>query len=99
MALKAKGIDMKNKGRNLKAIGMTMNELGKLGSLGPKNYINDKILTSKKTGGMVNSNASINKQTVPGSKGVKSGVNPKATVIPKGKYGMTMKKGGMKKSC
>lgn len=32
-----------------------------------------------KTGGMVNANSKVSKQTVPGSKGVKSGVNPKAT--------------------
>ena len=31
-----------------------------------------------KTGGMVNANSKVSKQTVPGSKGVKSGVNPKA---------------------
>lgn len=40
-----------------------------------------------KTGGMVNPNAKVNKQTVPGSKGVRSGVNPKAVnqTIPKSK--------------
>jgi hypothetical protein len=32
-----------------------------------------------KTGGMVNANSKVSKQTVPGSKGVKSGVNPKAS--------------------
>jgi len=126
MALKAKGTNMKNKGRELKAIGMTMNELGKLGTLGPKNYINDKILTSKKTGGaikkmgaggmhmmpdgsmmknsmmklggMTNSNAKVVVSKV--AKGRTGGTSaaPK-TAIPKGKYGMTMKKGGMKKSC
>jgi hypothetical protein len=32
-----------------------------------------------KTGGMVNSNAGVKKQTVPGSKGVISGENPKAS--------------------
>jgi len=69
-----------------------------------------------KTGGMVNSNATIQAIKVAGSKGVKSGVNPKASAsnvakgrtggtssapksaIPKAGYGMTMKKGGMKKS-
>jgi len=44
---------------------------------------------SFKTGGMVNPNAKINKQTVPGSKGVKSGVNPKAAAskVAKGRSG------------
>jgi len=32
-----------------------------------------------KTGGMVNPNSSVSKQTVPGSRGVRSGVNPKAS--------------------
>jgi hypothetical protein len=51
----------------------------------------DKVLKNKistsakkagltyKTGGMVNANSKVSKQTVPGSKGVKSGVNPKAS--------------------
>jgi F420-0:gamma-glutamyl ligase len=42
-----------------------------------------KLLKSKsammKTGGMVNPNAKVSKQVVPGSKGVKVGVNPKAS--------------------
>jgi hypothetical protein len=65
------------------------------------------------TGGMANPNAIVKKQTVPGSKGVMSGENPKASAstvatgrptkstapqdaTPKGKYGMTMKSGGIK---
>ena len=35
-------------------------------------------MKTMKTGGMVNPNSKVSKQTVPGSKGVKSGVNPKA---------------------
>ena len=44
------------------------------------------------TGGMVNSNAKITADNTPGSKGVKSGVNPKVNVTPKGKRGMIVKK-------
>lgn len=46
-----------------------------------------------KTGGMVNPNATIKKQTVPGSKGVMSGENPKisASKKAKGKVGGTSK--------
>jgi TPR repeat protein len=44
-----------------------------------------------KTGGMVNANSKVSKQTVPGSKGVKSGVNPKAAAskVAKGRSGGT----------
>jgi hypothetical protein len=50
-----------------------------------------KKATVMKTGGMVNSNAKVSKQTVPGSKGVKSGVNPKASAskVAKGRSGGT----------
>jgi hypothetical protein len=46
---------------------------------------------SFKTGGMVNANASVKKQTVPGSRGVKSGVNPSATTskVARGRVGGT----------
>lgn len=46
-----------------------------------------------KTGGMVNSNSKVSKQTTPGSKGVKSGVNPKAAAskTAKGRSGGTSK--------
>jgi hypothetical protein len=44
------------------------------------------------TGGMVNSNAKITADNTPGSKGVKSGINPKVSVTPKGKRGMIVKK-------
>jgi hypothetical protein len=50
------------------------------------------------TGGMKNPNASVSKQTIPGSKGVTPGMNPKATVVPGGQpskmYGGKMKMGG-----
>jgi hypothetical protein len=44
-----------------------------------------------KTGGMVNSNAKITADNTPGSKGVKSGVNPKAAAskVARGKVGGT----------
>ena len=44
---------------------------------------------SYKTGGMVNPNATVKKQTVPGSKGVMSGENPKASAskVAKGRSG------------
>jgi hypothetical protein len=46
-----------------------------------------------KTGGMVNPNATVKKQTVPGSKGVMSGENPKASAskVAKGRSGGTSK--------
>jgi hypothetical protein len=44
----------------------------------PTNPAKIKQGTKMKTGGMVNANSKVSKQTVPGSKGVKSGVNPKA---------------------
>ncbi len=50
--------------------------------------------TSKmKTGGMVNSNAKVSADKTPGSKGVKSGVNSKASAskVAKGKVGGTSK--------
>jgi len=42
-----------------------------------------------KTGGMTNPNATVKKQTVPGSKGVMSGENPKASAskVAKGRSG------------
>ena len=40
---------------------------------------NLKRMGKMKTGGMVNPNSSVSKQTVPGSRGVRSGVNPKAS--------------------
>lgn len=46
-----------------------------------------------KTGGMVNANATVKKQTVPGSKGVMSGENSKASAskVAKGRSGGTSK--------
>jgi hypothetical protein len=49
------------------------------------------------TGGMANSNAKISVDKTPGSKGTTVGLNPKATVTPKAKYGMSMKPGMMKR--
>jgi len=50
-----------------------------------------KALLGYKTGGMVNPNAKVSKQTNPGSKGVKSGVNPRATAskVARGRVGGT----------
>lgn len=47
--------------------------------------------SSYKIGGMVNPNSNISKQTVPGSRGVKSGVNPKAAAskVARGTVGGT----------
>lgn len=63
-----------------------------------------------KTGGMTNPNSSVSKQTVPGSRGVQSGVNPKASSskvassrgsgkanTPPSKAVPTAKRGGMVK--
>lgn len=46
-----------------------------------------------KTGGMVNPNAKVSEDNTPGSKGVKSGTNPKASASKKakGKVGGTSK--------
>ena len=50
------------------------------------------------TGGMKNANASVAVQKAPGSKGVITNLNSKATVVPGGQpsklYGGKMKKGG-----
>ena len=50
-----------------------------------------KSLLGFKTGGMVNANSKVSKQTVPGSKGVKSGTNPKAAAskVARGRVGGT----------
>jgi hypothetical protein len=50
-----------------------------------------KTLLGYKTGGMVNPNSTVKKQTVPGSKGVKAGVNPSATAskVARGRVGGT----------
>lgn len=47
--------------------------------MGPLRQKGGATKATYKTGGMVNPNAKVSKQTKPGSKGVKSGVNPKAT--------------------
>ena len=50
-----------------------------------------KTILGYKTGGMVNPNATVKRQAVAGSKGVKSGVNPKAAAsnVAKGRTGGT----------
>jgi len=50
-----------------------------------------KYLLGYKTGGMVNPNSKVSKQTVPGSRGVKSGTNPKAAAskVARGRVGGT----------
>jgi hypothetical protein len=121
-AMKAKGTAMKVAGSAQKAKGAAMkaNALGKKVALrttytpgvrvGSQSVNSDgSISQSMKTGGMVNANASIKKQTVPGSKGVKSGVNPRATAskVARGRVGgistapktasPKMKMGGAKK--
>lgn len=50
-----------------------------------------KTILGYKTGGMVNPNATVKKQTVAGSKGVKSEVNPKAAAskVARGRSGGT----------
>lgn len=60
----------------------------------PSGYVPTSGATkTMKTGGMVNANAAVKKQTVPGSKGVMSGENPKATAskVAKGRSGGTSK--------
>jgi hypothetical protein len=61
--------------------------------MGPNRAKGGTAKATYKTGGMVNPNAKVSKQTVPGSKGVKSGVNPKATAAKKatGRTGGTSK--------
>jgi hypothetical protein len=93
---KSKGIDnykYVQKDKNGKVIDRTVDNIKK-GEETPKKgiYFSKGGMVKKyKTGGMVNSNASIKKQTVPGSKGIKSGVNPKATAskVAKGRSGGT----------
>ena len=55
------------------------------------NFKKGGAMKKMKTGGMVNANAKVSKQTVPGSKGVKSGVNPRAAAskVAKGRSGGT----------
>jgi hypothetical protein len=52
-----------------------------------RRHVGDKY----KTGGMVNPNSSVKKQVVPGSRGVKSGMNSKVTAskVAKGRVGGT----------
>jgi hypothetical protein len=54
-----------------------------------KNMIAKASKKKMMTGGMVNPNATVKKQTVPGSKGVMSGENPKASAskVAKGRSG------------
>jgi hypothetical protein len=99
-AMKAKGMAMKAAGTAKKVKGAAMakanvdkmvNRMSTASSgvkLGGGYGNTDKVY---KTGGMVNSNTKVSKQTVPGSKGVKSGVNPKtaAQKVAKGRVGGT----------
>lgn len=57
------------------------------------NFKKGGAMKKMKTGGMVNANASVKKQIVAGSKGVKSGVNPRAAAskVAKGRVGGTSK--------
>ena len=50
-----------------------------------KKDVTDKEVSKYKTGGMVNSNAKVSALKSAGSKGVKSGTNPKATASKKAK--------------
>jgi hypothetical protein len=54
-------------------------------------------MTKASKGVIVKANGNLSVQKTPGSKGVKVGANPKATVVPKAKYGMSMTKMKMKK--
>lgn len=98
--LKKEGRAMKAKGKAMKAEGMKQKELGRSIKNNPIQSAVDKAILGEvmvrknsifKTGGMVNPNSTVNKQTVPGSKGVKSGVNTKVTAfkVAKGRVGGT----------
>lgn len=69
---------------------------GKIGGAGtyePPTTTKTQTTKTYKTGGMVNANAKVSADKTPGSKGVKSGTNPKATAskVAKGKVGGTSK--------
>jgi len=123
-ALKAKGAAMKKEGQELRKEGMYVknNPLRayvdrKLfgenlydSGLGSKKFKKGGSVKKMMTGGMVNPNSSVSKQTVPGSRGVQSGVNPKASSskvagsrgsgrvnTPPSKAVPTAKRGGMVK--
>lgn len=87
------------KAKAMKAMKTTGSKVGKTSTGAAKKY---------KIGGMVNPNSNVSKQTVPGSRGVKSGVNPKAaaskaahgrvggtSVAPKGATPKAQMGGGM----
>jgi hypothetical protein len=56
-----------------------------------KKYQKGGTMKKMKTGGMVNSNTKVQADNTPGSKGVKSGINPKAAAskVARGKVGGT----------
>lgn len=70
------------KAKAMKAMKTTGSKVGKTSTDAAKKY---------KIGGMVNPNSNVSKQTVPGSRGVKSGVNPSAAAskVARGTVGGT----------
>ena len=58
---------------------------GGAGTYDPTKTTTTKTTKTYKTGGMVNSNAKVFADKTPGSKGVKSGTNPKASASKKAK--------------
>ena len=70
------------KAKAMKAMKTTGSKVGKTSTGAAKKY---------KIGGMVNPNSNVSKQTVPGSRGVKSGVNPSAAAskVARGTVGGT----------
>jgi hypothetical protein len=70
------------KAKAMKAMKTTASKVGKTSTDAAKKYM---------IGGMVNPNSNVSKQTVPGSRGVKSGVNPSAAAskVARGTVGGT----------
>jgi hypothetical protein len=95
--LKKEGMALKQKGHALKKEGMALKNKGiKMKSKTAGDALDALVSHIKsfgvyKTGGMVNSNAKISALKSAGSKGVKSGVNPKAAAskVAKGRVGGT----------
>lgn len=95
MKLKGQGQAMKNKGTKLKELGTSIKN-NPIQSAVDKAVFGEVMVRKNsmfKTGGMVNPNAQVKRQAVPGSKGVKSGVNTKVSAqnSPKGRTGGTNK--------
>ena len=107
MKAKGEGMKLKGQGQAMKVAGKKMQAEGDVLKYAGQNPVRTKISKSlglplqsrptgiagtyMKTGGMVNSNAKISALKSAGSKGVKSGVNPKAAVskVAKGRVGGT----------